>query len=402
MAVELRTINDDEVQAFRDALMAAFGEDPESDPGAADRFRALVDPTQAWAAFDGTTIVATAATFLHPVIVPGGDTLPMAGLTAVMVRPTHRRRGILRALIRLHLEDARVRALPLSGLWASEAGIYGRFGYGLAAENDVVGIEHANTVAFLPGRELDELDAAEEERARAVLPAIYARAVAKRPGALVRSDAWWRERRFLDTPFMRRGASRRRHVLARRGDELVGYVVFRQRGEFASGLPEGKIEIVELLGIDPRAEATLWQFVLRIDLFPTVTWWNAPSDDALVWMVTDPRRIMRRRTDNLWLRIDDIPRTLAARRYDSDAALRLRVDDETWELTVESGHARCTETRRDPDLRMARSALGALYLGGVKASQLARADRVHGDPAAIAVADRMFASAIAPWCPEVF
>jgi predicted acetyltransferase len=235
-----------------------------------------------------------------------------------------------------------------------------------------------------------------------VLPAIYARAVAGRPGALVRSDAWWTQRRFMETPFARVDASRRRHVLAQRGGEPVGYVQFRQRSKFVDGLPAGRVDIIELLGIDPRAEATLWRFALQVDLFPTVTWWNAPPDDALAWMVTDPRRIVRRRTDTLWLRIEDIPRTLAARHYDRDATLRLRVDDDTWELAVDGGRARCTATTRDADLRMPRAVLGALYLGGVSASRLARAGRLQGDPAAVAIADRVFASAIAPWCPEVF
>jgi predicted acetyltransferase len=402
MAVEIRTIHDDEIQGFRDALMAAFGEDPEADPGAADRFRALIEPTQAWGAFDGKTVVGTAATFLHPVIVPGGDALPMAGLTAVMVRPTHRRRGILRELMQMHLDDAQRRRLPVSGLWASEASIYGRFGYGLAVEGDAVTIENANTLELTAQHPLDELVWLDEARARVELPAIYARAVAARPGALVRSEAWWRERRFLETPFARHGASRRRHVMVRRGDESVGYLQFRQRGKFTDGLPAGEIEIVELVGVDPRAETTLWRFALQIDLFPRVTWWNAPIDDVLARMVTDPRRVMRRRTDTLWLRIDDIPRTLEARRYDHDATLRLRVDDDTWELAVERGRARCTATTRGAELQMSRATLGALYLGGARASVLARADLIHGDPAAIAAADRAFASEIAPWCPEVF
>lgn len=402
MPVEIRAIVDDEVQAWRDALMATFGDEPEADPGAAERYRALVGPEQGWAAFDGKTVVATAATFELPVVVPGGEVLPMAGLTAVTVRPTHRRRGILRELIRLHLEDARHRALPVSGLWASEPAIYGRFGYGLAAEGDVLGIEHAGTLELLTERELDELVWIDEAGARDALPAIYARSVARRPGALVRSEAWWTHRRFLETPFSRRDASRRRHVLARRGDELVGYVQFRQRAKWSDGLATGRADIVELLGVDARAEATLWRFMLQLDLFPTVTWWNAPTDDALAWMVADPRRIARRRTDALWLRIDDVPRTLAARRYERDATLRLRVDDDTWELAIEDRRARCTASTRDADLKLSRDALGALYLGGVSASRLARADRIHGDAAAIAVADRAFASPVAPWCPEVF
>lgn len=409
MSLEIRTVADAELTAYRAAMMATFGDDLDSDPEAPARIRALIAPEQRWAAFDGGEIVATAATFDHAIALPGGGKLPMAGLTAVSVRPTHRRRGLLRELIRLHLEDARRRGFAISGLWASEASIYQRFGYGIAAESHDVEIADARGVVLAEPREYDALVFLDEERARRELPAIYARATAHRPGALIRSEAWWRERRFIEAPHARGGASRRRHAAAARGGELVGYVQFRQRAGWTDGLPAGSFEIIELVGIDARAEATLWQLALRADLFPRVTWWNAPTDDVLPWIVTDARRVKRRRTDTLWLRIDDVPATLAARRYGGDGALRLTVDGEAWDLVaVDGGHARCTPASppaaaaQAPMLRLTRPALGSLYLGCTSATQLARAGAVHGDPAAIATADRLFGSAIAPWCPEVF
>lgn len=417
MSIEIRTVADDEVPAYRQAVAATFGDDPDSDPQASDRIRALVPREQRWAAFDGDTIVATAGSLDHAIALPGGGTIPMAGLTIVTVRPTHRRRGILRELIRLHLEAAGRRGFPISGLWASEAGIYRRFGYGIAAEGDSVEIDNAHALAIAEPREHDEIQWIDEARARRELPAIYSRATAGRPGALIRSDTWWRERRFLESPFARGGASRRRHVAAARGGELVGYLQYRQRPGFTDGLPTGQLDIVELVGADLRAEATLWRFALRVDLFPRVTWWNAPTDDPLPWLVTDPRRVKRRRSDSLWLRLGDIPAALTARRYAADGALRLIVSDVSdggaepaaWDLAVApgaEGRARCTAAGPGapdaPALRLALPVLGSLYLGAFSASRLARAGLVHGDPAALATADRLFASAVAPWCPEVF
>jgi predicted acetyltransferase len=404
MVLEIRTVTDDELPAFRAAMLATFGDDPDNDPEGHGRIRALIAPEQRWAAFDGGTVVATAATFDHAIALPGGGELPMAGLTMVMVRPTHRRRGILRELMRLHLDDARRRGFAISGLWASEGSIYQRFGYGIAAESHAVEIEHARAVVFAEPREYDTTHFIDEAQARRDLPAIYDRAIANRPGALIRSEGWWRERRFLEAPFMRAGASRRRHVVASRAGELVGYLQFRQRPKFTDDLPAGQLDIIELLGIDPRAEATLWHFALRADLFPRVTWWNAPLDDLLPWIITDPRRVKRRRIDTLWLRLEDVAAALVARRYAADGALRLAVDGAAWELVAgDGGHARCTAAEpQAPVLRLSRPALGSLYLGGASASQLVRAGAAHGDPAAIATADRLFASSIAPWCPEVF
>ena len=402
MALEIRSIRDDEVAAFHHALFQTFGVDADVDPGYPDRMRATLDLAQAWAAFDDGAIVATAGTFALDVGVPGGRSLPVAGLTMVTVRPTHRRRGLLRQLMQRHFDDARARGYAASGLWASEAGIYGRFGYGLASMSDAVEIAGAHALTVAAGRELDELAPLDEKRARELLPAIYARATAGRPGALRRSEVWWRERRFLESPWSRGGASTRRHVVARRGGELVGYIVYRQRAGFTDGVPSGSVEINELLAVDARAEATLWKFALAVDLHPRVTWWNAPVDDALPWLVDDPRRIKRRRTDNLYLRIDDVPAALAARGYLHDGVLRLAVEDQTWELTAEAGNGRCVATTKAADVRLDRATLGALYLGGTPASQLARAGLVEGDARALAAADRMFATLVAPWCPEVF
>jgi predicted acetyltransferase len=404
MAVTIRTVTDDELAAFRLAILTTFGADDESDLGGLERLRALIDPARRWAAFDGATVVATAATFDLEASLPGGGALPFAGLTMVTVRPTHRRRGLLRALVAAHLEDARVRGRAASALWASEASIYGRFGYGIAAYSHAVEIEQAHQLR-LELADPDELEPIDEARAREVLPAIYARAIAERPGALRRSPAWWRERRFVETPWHRGGASARRHVIARRGDELVGYLVYRQRGGFTSAvLPGGRVEINELVAIDPRATATLWKFALAVDLFPTVTWWNAPIDDPLPWLVDDMRRVQRRRMDTLWLRLEDLPAALAARAYPVDGTLRLAIagDPATYELVVEGGRASCTPTRHAPELRLDRPSLGALYLGGTPASHLSRARLVEASPAILAVADRLFASTLAPWCPEIF
>jgi predicted acetyltransferase len=401
--MEIRAIEDDEIPAYREAMFHTFGDDAaDTDPDGATRMRALIEPARAWAAFDAGAIVATAATLTLHVVVPGGATLPMAGLTQVTVRPTHRRRGILRELMRHHFNDARTRNEPISGLWASESSIYGRFGYGIAAEADEITIDHAHSLEIAFHAPLDAIEWCDLDRARELLPAIYARATAARPGAILRTAVWWREKSFHEAAFVRRGASRRRTVVARRGEELVGYAMFRQRGGFTDTLPSGAIEIVELLGVDGRAEASLWRWITQVDLFPKVTWWNAPTDDVLPWIARDGRRVARRRTDNLWIRIDDVARALEARSYPADGALCLGVDGTACELVVEHGRGHHAVATREPELRLSRASLGALYFGGVTASRLFRAGQLHGSASAIATADRVFASAIAPWCPEMF
>ena len=252
-AMEIRTITDEEVDAFRESLLRTFGVPAEGDPNSGDRVRKLIDDrSQAGGVFDGGAIVGTAGTFQLQLGIPGG-TLPVAGLTMVTVQPTHRRRGLLRKLMQLHLDDAKQRGYAVSGLWASESKIYGRFGYAVAAEH-TTRIEDARLLRMAP-REHDDLELVDEARARVLLPDIYARATADRPGIMRRTETWWRERCFLEAPWHRGGATARRHVVAKRGGEYVGYVVYRQKlGDADLG---GKASILEMHGIDLRAQATL-------------------------------------------------------------------------------------------------------------------------------------------------
>ncbi|HSN27833.1 MAG TPA: sterol carrier protein domain-containing protein, partial [Kofleriaceae bacterium] len=216
-------------------------------------------------------------------------------------------------------------------------------------------------------------------------------ATANRPGVLRRDATWWRERRFLESPFARRGASKRRHVLATRDGAPVGYVQYRQRQDAHPTLPGGCSEIIELHGIDARAVASLWRYMCSIDLHPTVSWSNAPVDDPLHLLVDDPRRVVRRRGDTLWLRIEDVSRALAARTWGGE--LRVAIGDAVYDLP--SGE----KSRGTAQVTIAPDALAHLLLGGVRPGDLARAGLASGD---IALADRVFASSPAPWCPEIF
>jgi len=129
---EIRFITDDEIPAFHRAIPFGFGSDLTEEDDADDRFREVFPLETCIGAFDDDRVVATFGSFDFDLTVPGG-TLPMAGTTIVTVQPTHRRQGLLTKMMGMHLEQAIERDQPLAGLWASETAIYGRFGYGQAA-----------------------------------------------------------------------------------------------------------------------------------------------------------------------------------------------------------------------------------------------------------------------------
>lgn len=404
MTITIRAIARDEVERFRTELVRTFGFDPDPDERGAARFCELVQLPRTYAAFDGNEMVGTAASFDFDLSIPGGS-VPMAGLTMVSVRTSHRRRGILRQIVAAHLADVRDRGEPLSGLWASEAPIYLRFGYGVAAEGDLLRFD-TSSVRVDPPAAPDQLELVEGGAREHGLPAIYDRIRATRPGLYSRSRAWWEHRHEYDPAHRRSGASERRLVLARRGSEPTGWLVYRQRAKWNDGIPEGAVEIVELIAIDAIAEQSLWHYATNIDLFPHLSWWNAPVDSLLPWLTPQRRHLARRRMDTLWLRPADVAAALAGRAYAAEDRLVIAVRDadqvETYVLEASGDGARCTRTEAAAEVHLDRAALGSIYLGGVHATLLARAGRISGSAEAVARADRLFAWPAAPWCPEIF
>jgi predicted acetyltransferase len=405
MAIEIRAVTDDEFPAMFRALHRGFGEDPPEDDADGASLAAVLPAERTVAAFDGTRIVGTLGDFSLLVYLPGGALVPMAGTTVVTVASTHRRQGVLTAMMQRHLDIAVDRGDPLAGLWASETPIYGRFGFGCAA--DELGYEFPGDQVVIPPPEDVSVELLDDGTAAEVLPPIFER-VARRPGTSPRTPAWWENHTLRDSPSRRHGRSALRHAVAVRGGERVGYASYRLKHQWEE-YPDGTVSAQALFAADTGVRRALVHYLANIDLFPNVGLWRQPVDDPLVWEVADRRRLKRHLNDSLWLRILDVPAALGARTYEADGRLVIGIDDltrpsnsGTFELVVEEGAASCTPTSADPEVAMGIGTLAALYLGGRSAVVLHRAGLVSGTRPEIARLDNLFRTAAAPWCPEVF
>lgn len=401
--VEIRFIDDGEVDEFRQAFAAGFGFDAIDDDGEAERFRAVFPIETCLAAFDGSQIVGTFGSFDLELTVPGGM-VPMAGPTVVTVHPAYRRRGVLSQMMGMHLDQARERGQPLAGLWASEAKIYGRFGYGVAAEGQELRIDAVSVqLPATPHVIVRPLPADEFGK---VLPEVYDRILPEVPGHFARSRSWWDSRTLHDPERFRDGASAKRVVVAVIDDEVTGYVMYRQKQKWEGFVPSGTVDVIELVTADDVARLALWGFLLNVDLFPSVEYWNAPLDDPLLDVVDNPRGIMRKPFDTLWLRLLDVPRMLQARAYEHDGVLVVAVTDgevrSVLRLEVEDGAAECRTTRGDADVELSVGVLGSIYLGGIRARRHARAGRITGTPEKVRLLDRLFRAEVLPHALEVF
>jgi predicted acetyltransferase len=323
------------------------------------------------------------------------------------VQPTHRRRGLLHAMMRPHIEEMRDRGDPLAGLWCSESSIYQQFGYGLAVERYEMSA-NADRIQFTGAPPHQAIRMIEQDEARKLLPGIFDAVRATRPGMWSRSAGWWEVEIFHDPESRREGRTAKRIVISEGAGGVEGYAIFRQRPKWPE-FPENEIHVVELFATTHDARLALWRFLMNIDLHPNVEFWNMALDDELIWCVSEPRRVRRRLQDSLWIRVLDIPRALSSRTYSQTGTCVLGISDPflpdndgSYQLTVSDSGVECRPTSGAPDVHCDIGVLGSLFIGGTRATPLARAGRITGNWDSIARIDGMFASDPLPWCPEIF
>ena len=355
------------------------------------------------AAFEEGQIVGGAGAFPFELSVPGRS-LPCAGVTAVGVHPTHRRRGVLRSMMDTQLHDVHERGEPIAALWASEETIYGRFGYGIASWAGELTVPHEWDAFAEPAEPAGTTRFVTPEEARTLFPRVYDVVRRERPGMTSRSDDWWNDR-HLRLDESESDAPRRFVVLEHEG-EPVGYAIYRTHFSFDGGSASSRLVVREALGTTPRATAAIWRFVLDVDWMATVEISLAPPDHPLFLLLANPRRPRYRMGDGLWVRVVDLPAALSGRVYGAGGPLVLEVrdaicewNDGRWKL--EEGV--CERTDAQPDLALDVSALGSAYLGAVSFTQLRDAGRVEElRERSIAHADALFAWRPLPWCLEIF
>jgi predicted acetyltransferase len=408
---EIRPITIDEIAAFVRTEHAPFGEHASDEIIEELRPAIIADLDRTLAVLEGDRIVATTGAWAFELSLPGGTRVPVPGVTAVAVLATHRRRGILRALMTRQLADVRERGEALAVLNASESSIYGRFGYGVATHAATITIDTRDAAFTRPVDDDGRIRLIDGKEAGAVFPAVHERYLGVQAGEVARPPHWW-DQLFLDPEREREGASALFFAIHERAGECDGYAWYRTRKHWKDGLHDHTLELGELVTLDPRVRLAMWRFLLDVDLMERVTAPNFPVDEPLRWVLADPRRLrVSRLGDWLWVRLLDIPTALAARRYALDGGLVVEVADAfvpecggRYRLDAGPDGASCTRAdTAEPDLAMTVDALGAAYLGGVRFSTLARAGLVEEQRAgALARADALFATDPLPYCNSEF
>ncbi|XVS66743.1 GNAT family N-acetyltransferase [Actinosynnema sp. CA-299493] len=403
--MEIRSTTDEDRDVFVDTIHAAFARFPETpvDGGGLWWSAIEMDRGVLATAEDGRP-VGTAAAYSFELTLPGAVVVPAAGVSAVGVLPSHRRRGVLSAMMRFQLAELRERGEFLSVLLASEAPIYGRFGYGPATYTRRLTVQR-HQAAFATPRAGDvgapgSVDVLRRAECGDVLADVYDRYRRAQPGALSRPPRWW-ALRAGQPPI----SPAPRYVAVHRDAAGVpdGYASY--------SLAEADTLVVdETIATDDAVATALARFVLEHDLVDRVVFRHCPPGHPLRRQLADFRAgEVSHETDWLYVRLLDVPRALTARGWSADGELVLDVDDPflreraRYLLTVREGRADCVPTDREPDLSLDVRDLGSIYLGGTAPSELVRAGHVRAHrPDAAALADTLFRAERAPHCLHWF
>jgi predicted acetyltransferase len=379
--VELRPGTAEDHQEILRLDGLSFGEHY-TEQDAEDAF--AVDPPEYVLATVDDRIVGVAGAYrFASMTVPGGS-LAVPGVTWVSVSPTHRRRGVLRALMDRQLRDFAAEGAPAAILTASEGGIYGRFGYGPATSVRRTVIDRRAATLIRPtadsGGEVRMLTA---EQARPVLPELHRRWREQVPGALNRTESWW-DSLFLDREQHRDGMSAKFYLV-----HPEGYLSYRVKQNWNDGFPSHMCWINDYAVSASAAHAALWHVLLGMDLFGSIESMQIPLDDPLPFLLTNFREVRTTvLNDGMWVRPLDPAAMLAARSYrvEIDTVVQVQdplLGDRRVALTGGPDGANCEYTDRPAQVGFSLAGLGSAYLGGHRLHTLARAGAVQCDDAAL-------------------
>lgn len=368
-------------------------------------------------AYDGEAIVGFMAAHDFRLSVPGAD-LPCPGLTYVSVSPTHRRRGVLTALMDEMLRRAGAAGSPIAALWASESAIYGRFGYGGATQGTTIEIDSSRPLALRIEADRRPLRLVDPEDAVAVVGPYHEAARAARAGRPARTAWRWSEEWLTEEDEEDDELSPPRIIaLGEPGEPVAGYVLYRTKPESCGtgagpARTPGLVHVYELEADTPAVAAALWECVASLDLTGRVYAWGRPADDPLLHFAADRDQVrVTGAFPALWLRLVDVAAALTARSWAAPVDLVLELTDVRLPANAGSfrlkagpgGAAYEVAAGRAPDLTLDVRELAACYLGGTRAVELvAAALVVEHTPGAAAALDAGLRTALLPHTADEF
>lgn len=352
----------------------------------------------------GPVPVATFTTF-DKTINLGRDIVPARLVTDVTTSPAHRRRGLLRRLMEDTLTAAVADGMPLAALTASEATIYGRWGFGVATMRRMVELDTRPGFALRHFADSGRVEMVDPRTSWPTIKAVFDRFHQHTRGSVELPQFY--EPLLTGAHDFESGEDKSLMAAVHLdADESVdGFVVYKpqEKDKVAS------TRIFRLIGLDSTAQLGLWSFLAGIDLADRVTTGMLHPQDPLEWALRDINRLKTTGLEEfLWLRVLDVRRVLEARPWSADGELVVEVEDNQnhaagrWTVTSRGGAAEVLPTDRAAQVRMDVETLGTLTLGPVGVEVLRGAGRIRGEDRAVRLLAAMADLPAAPYNATAF
>lgn len=398
MALDIRPVTGEEMEEF----LRVAGDTLLMRPGESTGMR----PEYTLCSFDDGVLTTTYAAWPLTMRLNGKDA-PVSGVTHVGTLPVFRRRGYLKKITiahfeRLHEEGER----PIAVLWAANAAIYQRYGYGIVSTSGTYRIE-PEQVKFACSADIPGTLSEHRDDGSSLLEDMYREFLDPRTGYLQRSKEMWGQD-FGPLAVPREGA-RLNKVVYREAGKPRGYVIYMMNSGRAPDW-SNTIYIRELVWNSVSAYRAIWEHFSPMDIIKTVIWSRVPPDDPLPHLLLEPKKLNETRKDGLMGRIIDVARAMPLRDYGGRGSLTFGVidtfcpwNDGTWKLEYDGAESRASRTDGSPQVVMPASTLAMLLFGQVSATEAARMGRLEAsDPSILSFWDSAIKTDYKPACADSF
>ena len=401
MAIEIRPASAGEMDQI--GLMGSysyggsFGDGPENITASSNR------PEWTLCAFDGATMATSFSAFPFTMRA-NGKAMAYAGISSVGTRPEYRRQGLLRRIMTQAFADMRERGQSVAGLWASQAGIYQRYGFSINSFKRKYQVDTADIRFNKNDRTSLKVLRFSPEEIMSKVKDIYQEFVKDRMSYLHRSSALWMNNVFEE------GEDGPVYVAAAfDGEDAKAYMAYTLRANKVENRARPQeIKILDFCWLNLSAYQSIWEYLSLHDLVGRVTWETAPQDDPAQEIFQEPRMLHTGDGEGAWFRVVDVPAALSKRGYFAEGRAVIEVfnddiapwNNDVWDLEVGGGDVRAERSKSTADVRVDIKVLGSIFTGIRRARELASWGLVDGSEHSISELDQLFVTRHAPHCPD--
>jgi len=414
-SIEIRTVQEAELGDWGRAVNSGFMSG-KGDGDLAYR-QSQFEPGRSLGAVHRGRFVGTFRSMDRELTLPGGATLVADAITNVTVAATHRRRGLLTAMMAQDLAAAAERGTAVAILVPSEYRIYGRYGFGPAnaKRGYVIDALRAGRVRVPAEAEGGSFELLTMAQWRELGPELFDRFRRTQPGAIDRRPVDW-QKRTGESPGQKGDWQEPLVALYRdpagQPAGIIGYTVVY---DWTNLISKGAVTVYDHYAVDRAASAALWRYALSIDWIDRLEIPSIAPDDPLPLLLEDPRACVDNGSssaDFVWLRVLDAPVAFSARRYAAPGRVVLQVSDRMGyvdgRFAIEAaadGTGRCVAVGDDQaaDVALDAGVLGTLCLSSEPAARLHAAGQLTElRPGAVARLGALLHTDFRPWCPDIF